>query len=71
MSDLEKKKSFIYLANFYFINLVYLILYKENYEPLRYYHQQAQPKPKINELEETPQKYAGTERIKHLFHSIS
>ena len=28
-------------------------------------------KPVYNELEETPQKYVATDRIKHLFHSIS
>lgn len=28
-------------------------------------------KNKPNELEETPQKYVTTDRIKHLFHSIS
>ena len=35
------------------------------------YQASAQTKSKPSEIEETPQKYGTTDRIKHLFHSIS
>lgn len=62
MSDFENKKSeFLLIDSF-------IIKFAGAHDPLRYYEQN---KPRVNDLEETPQKYVATDRIKHLFHSIS